>query len=209
MRDYREWHRAYDDPDSDLSWRLGRVQDYVRTALDESSGPVTVLSVCAGDGRDVLGVLAARPDADRVTVDLLEIDEVLAEQGRQAAETAGLTRAQFHPVDAGSSDAYEGLLPADLVLLVGVFGNISDVDLERLVDTAPQLCASGATLVWSRGRDTSDRNDLVRAWFAEAGFVELSYLEHHSETGPALGAMRFVGSTPPLVPHRHLFTFLR
>jgi len=30
MRDYLKWHDAYDDPTSDLSWRLGQVQAYIR-----------------------------------------------------------------------------------------------------------------------------------------------------------------------------------
>ena len=44
-RDYDEWHRHYDDPDSSLSWRLRRVQQQLNTALDhtraraESSAP--------------------------------------------------------------------------------------------------------------------------------------------------------------------------
>jgi hypothetical protein len=55
MRDYLKWHEAYDDSDSDLSWRLNQAQTYIRQALDRLTGPVTVLSLCAGDRRDVWG----------------------------------------------------------------------------------------------------------------------------------------------------------
>lgn len=40
----------------------------------------------------------------------------------------------------------------DVVLVVGVFGNVTDDDLWRLMAFAPQLCRPGATLVWSRAR---------------------------------------------------------
>ena len=39
LRDYIAWHRAYDDPESGLSWRLQTVQDWLRRALDEGEGP--------------------------------------------------------------------------------------------------------------------------------------------------------------------------
>ncbi len=61
MRDCEQWHRRYDDPASDLSWRLRTVQGYVRQALDGYPGPVRVLSCCSGDGRDLLGVLRSVP----------------------------------------------------------------------------------------------------------------------------------------------------
>jgi hypothetical protein len=73
MRDYLKWHEAYDDPDSGLSWRLREVQAHIRAVLDEVAGPVGVLSLCAGDGRDVLQVLAERDDASRVRATLIEL----------------------------------------------------------------------------------------------------------------------------------------
>ena len=66
-RDYVQWHEAYDDPGSELSRRLRAVQGYLRARLDATSGPIRVLSVCSGDGRDILGVLADRADRERVS----------------------------------------------------------------------------------------------------------------------------------------------
>lgn len=108
-----------------------------------------------------------------------------------------------------NTDAYAGAAPADLVLLVGIFGNISNEDLQATISAAPQLCRAGATLLWSRGRSKEDLNPLVRGWFAEAGFTELSYLRLDSDNRPACGAMRFDGDPQPFVPGQHLFTFVR
>jgi hypothetical protein len=210
LRDYAAWHRRYDDPLSGLSWRLGIVQGYLGLALSERQGPIDVLSLCSGDGRDILQVLASRPDdAARSQVTLVELDEGIAQEARNAARAAGLVDVQVRMADAGNSDACVGVAPADIVLMVGIFGNISDQDLERTIVTAPQLCKPGATLIWSRGRDLTDRNATVRRWFADAGFTETDYRESESSGRPALGNMRYVGPSQPLIPGQRLFTFQR
>jgi hypothetical protein len=63
MMDWRAWHRAYADPDSALSQRLRVVQGAVASWLDGHVGPARILSLCAGEGRDLLDVLDGRPDA--------------------------------------------------------------------------------------------------------------------------------------------------
>ena len=209
LRDYLAWHEAYGDPDSSLSWRLRTVQRYLREALDHHTGPVRVLSVCSGDGRDVIEVLAGRPDAGRVVATLVELHPQIAQAARDASLAAGLTGIEVRTQDAGTTDAFTGAVPADVVLLVGIFGNISVEDLRRTIAAAPQLCAAGATLLWSRGRDDGDLNDSVRRWFAEAGFAELAYDVRDTDGKPGLGLMRYEGEAQPLVAGERLFTFLR
>jgi hypothetical protein len=209
MRDYDEWHSQYDDPDSDLSWRLRRVQAHLADALERHPGPCQVVSACSGDGRDVLQVLADRDDADRVRAVLLELHLGIADRARAAAAAAGLAGVEVRTVDAGTSDAYAGAVPADIVLLVGIFGNIGDDALWRTIAAAPQLCAPGATLLWSRGRDEGDLNDEVRARFTAAGFAELAYETLDRDGWPALGVVRYDGPPVDLVPGQSLFTFIR
>jgi hypothetical protein len=208
LRDYEAWHRQYDDPASALSWRLRTVQGHVRRALDERPGPFRVVSGCAGDGRDLLEVLTERPDAHRVRATLIELHPAIAGRARRAA--AGLAAGvEVRGVDAGCTDAYAGAVPADLVLLVGVFGNIGGDDLRRTIAAAPQLCAPGATLVWSCGRRDRDRTDVVRSRLAAAGFSERGYATHDRDGRPAVGAARYDGPATPLVAGRRLFTFVR
>jgi hypothetical protein len=209
LRDYEAWHHRYDDPQSDLSWRLRTVQGYIRRTLDERSGVIRVVSACAGDGRDLLEVLSERRDAARVSARLIEIHPAIA---RRAVEAAASTaaRVDVRTVDAGCTDAYSDAVPADLVLLVGVFGNISEADLARTIGASPQLCSPGATLVWSRGRrHAGDLNDQIRAQFVGAGFTELAYATLDTGSWPAAGAMRYVGPPTRLIPSQRLFTFVR
>jgi hypothetical protein len=208
LRDYQQWHRRYDDPASALSWRLRTVQSYIGQALDRYCGPVRVLSSCSGDGRDVLGVLAKRADAERVSAVFVEAHPMIADPARRAA-AAVASRIEVRTADAGVTDTYLGVVPAEVVLLVGILGNISDTDLARTIATAPALCRPRATLLWSRGRAGGDRNDMVRARFAAAGFTELDYATLDADSFPAVGVARYDGPPMPLPTGKRLFTFLR
>jgi hypothetical protein len=70
--DWQTWHDAYDLPDSALWRRLRTVQARVRAALDTAPlGPLRVISVCAGQGRDLLDVLDEHPRRDDVAARLV------------------------------------------------------------------------------------------------------------------------------------------
>jgi hypothetical protein len=207
VRDYERWHERYDDPGSDLSWRLGVVRRHIRDALDGRPGPVRALSLCAGDGRDLLGVLAEREDAARVRAVLVEVHPAIAARARAAAEGIAAD-VDVRVADAGHTDAFADAVPADLVLLVGIMGNITDAELAGTIAAAPALCASGATLIWTRGRWAGDRNDVVRARLSAVRFTELAYDVLDEDTLPAVGAVRYDGPPVPFAPGR-LFTFRR
>lgn len=209
LRDYVRWLDRYDDPDSPLSWRLRTVQQWLHEELDSRPGPLDVVSVCAGDGRDIIDVLGARHDTDRVNVVLLEAHPEVADLARQRARDAGLDRVEVRTCDASLTNSYVGAIPADIVLLVGLLGNMSHEDVSTTIATTPQLCRQGASLIWSRGRDLDDINDRVRREFTEAGFTEHDYAESDQRTKPAIGLMRYGGTIAPLDPDRRLFTFFR
>jgi hypothetical protein len=211
--DWVQWHRAYDDPTSDLSRRRRSVQAAVRAWLaDAGDGPLRVVSACSGDGRDLLEVLAEQPDPGRFGVRLLELDEDLAARAEELARSAGLAGVDVVRADAGVTESYAGAVPADLVMLCGVFGNLSDADARWTIETTRQLCAPGARVVWTRGR-FADRDEVeptlqLRAWFAEAGFAEVS-LDAPDDSVYRVGLHRLVAPPEPLVLGRQIFTFLR
>ncbi len=210
LRDYVAWHSAYDEPDSELSRRLRRVQFHIGAVLDRTAPePVRVLSSCAGEGRDLLGVLAARDDTARVSGALLELHPQVAATARATVERLDLTGLVVREVDASTSDAYAEDVPADLVLLSGIMGNISADDIHRLVATAPQFCAPGATVIWTRGAMTPDLGPQIRQWFLEAGFEELACDEYVEGSSMRVGVVRYAGPPVPLEPGRRLFTFYR
>jgi hypothetical protein len=207
--DWLDWHAPYDEAGSSLSQRLAAVQRQIRAALDEQQDrPVRVISACAGQGRDLLEVLATHPARDRVTARLVELDPRNARIARAAAVANGLTGVEVVQADAGAVDSYTGAVPADLVLFCGVFGNITDADIERTVRALPQFCAPGATVIWTRGRWEPDVVAAIRRWFDEAGFTEKAFEAPDDATWSA-GADRLIADPLPPVPGERLFTFVR
>lgn len=203
-RDWQQWHRAYDTPDSPLSQRLAVVRQYIRSVLDAAPpGAIRVLSMCAGDGRDLLGVLADHPRARDVHGRLVELDPDLA---AVAHENAPAT-IEVIVGDAGITDVYEGAVPADLVLVCGVFGNVTDADVFNTVQMLPMLCAPGATVIWTRHRRPPDLTPALMEEFDGAGFEPIERTEGEA-TLFGVGMHRFTGRPSEFRPHLRLFSFV-
>ena len=202
-----EWHRRYDS-DGVQARRLAVVQERVREALDRHPpGSIRILSLCAGDGRDLLGVLSDHPRASDVRARLVELSPELVDRGRLQASHHGLHGVEFVEGDASTTSACAGAVPADLILACGIFGNITDEDIRRTVELLPELCARGATVIWTRGRFEPDLTPTIREWFRSAGFEELSFVAIPGTTA-SVGAHRLTIEPPPFRPGVQLFTFL-
>ncbi|MCA2216391.1 SAM-dependent methyltransferase [Jidongwangia harbinensis] len=205
--DWVDWHADYDVPDSKLAHRLRIVQARIRTALDAMpAGPRTAVSLCAGQGRDLIGVLAGHPRGGDVRARLVELDQRNVNAARAAARAAGLDGVEVVRGDAGLTDCYAGAVPADLVVACGVFGNLTDEDVLATVDACRALCARGGTVVWTRHRGAPDRVPATCARFEEGGFERLFLTP--PEVGFSVGAHRHAGDPVPLRPGRRMFTFV-
>lgn len=207
LTDWQQWHAGYADAASPLSRRLRLVQSAIAAWLDVGRGS-RVVSACAGDGRDLFGALgehAPRPD---LSMTLLELDPHLAELARTTAQAAGIRGVEVRCADAGLGDSYLGAVPADLVLLCGIFGNVSDADVEHLIGAAPRLCAPGATVVWTRTRRAPDLTPRIRQWFTDGGFEEQSFDAPDGDLF-SVGVHSFRGKPETLAPGMRLFSFLR
>jgi hypothetical protein len=200
------WHEFYEEG-GPLALRLGVVRGMIRSALDACEpGPIRVISMCAGDGRDLLGVLEDHPRSLDVYARLVELDTELAARGRAHAAEIGPGVEVVHG-DASSTSAYLGAVPADIVLVCGVFGNISDDDVQHTVEHLSALCAPGATVIWTRGTFKPDLTPAVREWFTASGFTELAFVAIPNTTA-AVGAHRLTSAPQPFVADVSLFTFL-
>jgi hypothetical protein len=208
LRDYRAWHDDYQRPGSALHGRLQVVIRRIRQAMDElPAGTIRVVSSCAGQGADILGAADGHPRARDLTGRLVELERANVEAARERIAELDL-RLEVVQADAGTSDAYLGAIPADLVLACGIFGNITDEDVERTVRFLPALCAPGARLIWTRHPRDAALFERLQGWVVEAGFEPIA-LDVDPGQRWGVGAARLSDEPPPFASGRHLFSFVR
>jgi hypothetical protein len=210
-RDWYDWHAPYSDPSSGLRLRLSWVQERIRAALDEAPpGPIRLISMCAGQGHDVLGALPDHPRRGDVTARLVELDPRNTEAARGLAAGSGLGNVEIITGDAALTSHYADLAPADVVLACGIFGNMTDANVERVISYCTQLCAAGGTVIWTRARSRFEPDGLAPvpqacAWFEERGFERVWVSDPGYE--PCCGAHRFTAAPALLEPGATMFTF--
>lgn len=210
MTDWLDWHLGYDDPTRQLARRLEVVCRRLNEALDLTDvEQPRILSLCAGDGRDVISVLAARRPAARARALLVEKDPVLARRAVDAAMTLGVANVEVRCGDAADPATFADYLRADVVMLCGVFGNVIPADIERMIASLPGLVVAGGLVIWTRGGSSPDLRPQIRDWFTTAGLPELSFDGVPEPFGVGVNQMSELlpGTAQPLP--RRLFTFVR
>jgi hypothetical protein len=133
--------------------RLLAVQEHLARCLDVAPhGPLRLISMCAGDGRDVIGVLRSHHRRPDVSAWLVELNRHSAGAGaRQAARDGLAATVRFLSEDATAYATYQDIAPADVVLLCGVWGHVPAPERGLLVRAASSLCKPGGMVIWTRG----------------------------------------------------------
>jgi hypothetical protein len=208
MTDWNKWHEPYRDATSDLSRRLAVVQRLIRAAIaDVESDELRIISMCAGDGRDVIGVLSEQPRRPARAL-LVEADAQLVEASNEAIAASGLEHViASRQGDAADMAQYQGYAPADIVLACGVFGNISDEDDFNTITRLPQMTRPGGTVLWTRSRRAPDFTPQIREQFETTGFTELDFVAPNDVLF-SVGAARYNGVAQAFDAGQHLFTFI-
>jgi hypothetical protein len=204
-RNWDTWHQRYDDPASSQARRLGAVVSLLVAALDQAPpGPIRVLSLCAGEARDLQRALTDHPRSLDVIGLVVEADPALTR--RAATNLAPLGPGLVALCgDAGDPATFGPALPADVLLLCGIFGNVAVADIATTVDAVPTLCRPGSQVLWTRHRLHPDITPWIRQRFHDAGCPALSLLTS-GPGGYAVGRQR-VTSAMPGPPPALLFTF--
>ena len=100
--------------------------------------------MCAGQGHDVVGALDGHPRGGDVRATLIEVDDHNVRAARERVAAAGLPKVEVIEGDASTTDIYQGHVPAEIVLVCGLFGNLSDADIRRAIRHLPMLCTERA-----------------------------------------------------------------
>jgi len=208
VTDWGRWHEAYDDPDSVLSRRLGVVRTRIRVALAAlGPGDRRILSLCAGDGRDLLPVLSELAPERRPVAVLVELDEHLAHNASSESTARGLDTVRVLTGDAGDSSLYRDVLPVDLLMLCGIFGNITEADIRATIDAVPAMLRPQGFVLWTRGNQDPELRPTIRQWFTDMGAREISYDGEPEAYGVGVSQTRDTAPDRPLPDP--LFTFVR
>jgi len=174
--DWSDWHEEYDDPNSEIAARARGVQQLVtQVVTDCAPGPVTLVSICGGQGRELIGALGEHPRRDDVRGRLVELDPDNAEYARRSAEIAHVDGLEVVNGDASVASAYAGLDRLDLIVLSGFFGHVNDEDQARLIRFLRTLLRPDGAVVWTFFARAKRRTERLRAAFVAEDFEEVSY----------------------------------
>ena len=208
--DWAEWHDAYARPGSGLRDRLAAVRAQIERHLDATApDPVRVVSACAGDGRDLLGVLVGADGREPRHGALGRVRRRRGCDGPRGRRRLAGTIESGRLTRPGVTSMPTPCRPISCCC-AAFSATISDADVRATVEAAPELCAPGAEVIWTRHRNDPDLTPAIRGWFADSGFEELAFIapegEHWSVGVHRLAAEpRPSRARPPLV-HVHAVT---
>ncbi|MCP1479320.1 class I SAM-dependent methyltransferase family protein [Pseudomonas chlororaphis] len=208
---WQSWHENYRDF-SPLQARLVEVSRQVAEAIDSMASPhVQILSLCAGDGRDLLQALSSVQAGKAVDATLIEFDQALVDQGRRAFAAQGWgDSVRFRCADATLFSTYRDLPKVELVMVCGVFGNVRNEHVQRLIGALPGFCRPGARVVWTRSLNEFDDGeaaaDHIRRCFVRSGFREAVFARTPEGTF-AVGSFIYEGEQECLPATGQIFEF--
>ncbi len=206
--DWIAWHDGYRTND-ELKARLSLVRTLIAHSLSGApAGEIALLSLCCGDARDILGSLPTHPRRTDVQGWLLDINPTLIDTAKQAIIRHGLASSVSAIIaDATMASSYTGVLPANVIILCGVLGNVERDEISRLIRNLRTLCASSAFVIWTRHtRGGPHQVERIQKEFASNQFSSVKLLttpqEHFN-----IGLNCYAGPTNGLHQDKRLFSF--
>jgi hypothetical protein len=198
--DWYRWHDSYDELGSSMTAVLADTQELVAQSLDAAAlGTVRILSMAAGQSRELIPVLVTHPRGMDVSAVLVEFDDRNTDFAEGALQSAELGRVTIITGDAGNTDSYATGVPADIILCCGLFEYLSDADTRRTVTALPMLCAPGAKVIYSATDHA--KLSLLEKELSSAGFsIAATTLVDHS-----VGSATLTVDPAPWKPGAQLF----
>jgi amino acid adenylation domain-containing protein len=209
--DWNIWHAEYETSPA-LQARLNLVRAQIAEAVSQCpSGPIKIINMCSGDGRDLMLALHEHPRRNDAIAILIDNNLEIVTRGRQMAAEAHLgQQLTFIHGDASLARSYEHAGQADVLVLSGFLGHLRHDDALNFVRQLPMFCKNGGSVVWSRHlllHDGTEQVARIRGEFRRTGFEE-SHFSQTAEDGFAIGRSRFTGVAAPFDAQQKLFDFV-
>jgi hypothetical protein len=218
--DWHKWHNVYEQSPA-LKKRLALVRKHLSRSLDRSPlGELRIISLCAGDGRDLLRTLADHKRRADARARLVELDPNLVADGENTSRALELSNhVEFVKADATDPGCYRAVAPANIVMMCGMLGLVGFPELPNVVRALQALCAHKGHVVWTRRLDWRDgvqQTKVLQELMAKAGFRRValnvtSFGALFAKTpGPsfAVGTHRYEGDSVALPESGRLFAIL-
>ena len=103
--------------------------------------------------------------------------------------------------------SFADVIPVDVLLLCGVFGNIHHETAESVIGSIPDLVNAGGYVIWTRGGSHPDRRPEIRSFFRAAGLEEISFTGDPEPFGVGLNRVGAAARRAGALPGR-LFSFV-
>jgi hypothetical protein len=187
------------------------VQAHLTECLEMAPrGPLRIVSMCAGDGRDVIGVLRSHPRRTEVTAWLVELDRESVAAGLRLASGAGLGKSvNFLHQDATAYETYLEIAPSDILLVCGVWGHVPVHERSPLVRAVTCFCSPGGTVIWTCGtKKGGTRLQEIQSLFTGSSW-EIVRLSSTPDKRWAVATHRYNGPPNALPRGGPIFNFQR
>jgi hypothetical protein len=208
IADWSSWHDEYEKEGSELHLRKSAVQENVRAIVDQCpAGPVTIVSICGGQCREVIGALENHPRRTDIRGRLVELDPDNAAFASEWAKRAGLVNLEVFNGDASATTSYKDLPSADIVVISGVFGHIDDSDRRRLIGFTRQILRKDGFVVWTSHSLGGGKVEEIRQHFRNFDFNEDAHATLAGKFGFTVTRSRYQGEPMPFEPDTTLFSF--
>lgn len=202
-----KWHEGYEIEDSFLHQRLQDVKRVLVRSIREFDRPVRIISVCAGQGRDVIEVLRDDPSLNVKDAYLFEIDPENVAFGENLVSHYRLNNVNYVIGDASITSVYKEFVPTDILMLCGIFGNVSQADIKTTLKAATTLLVRGGVVIWTRHRGEPNIVPEIQIWAKDLDFHEIELIAP-PETLYAVGSNRYLGPAKKFEAQIKMFEFM-
>ena len=199
----KSWHYNYEDETSTPYKRTLIVKKLISDYLINKNN-ITILSICAGQGRDVLTSLNEDTHAY-----LIDIDKDCIEYAQSYINKNDLHNVFVIEADASLISTYidNNIPKADLILICGVFGHLSLKDINLTIKSLKQLIKPEGSVIWTKHKFDNDITKEIRNAFDLTGYKEETFISPKEEIF-SVGMHKLINDTTKPIYDLKMFDYI-
>ena len=175
------WHLNHNDMNSTPYKRNKDEQNLIKTCLNSIKNNVNIISICSGQARDILPILAGKKDNNKINTYLIDTDLECLEYADNYAKENKIPNVHLINKNAGLRETYNDIPQADIIIICGVFGHLSLLDIKSTISFIKHLLNENGFVIWSRHKFDNDISEDIKNIFKELNFNELAFVSPEDE----------------------------